>query len=249
MSGTGIEMSEASLWRQVGFFDPNIVKKPIKVYVVGAGALGSHIVDILASIGIRDITVYDFDNVEIHNIPNQVYKLSDVGTPKVEALARHVKAKMGYDINPINKKLTSLQDDGINEGYLIVATDTMKANLSLLTQARETKVRAAIEAKMSVSNGLVYFFKPQSPFQFKRWRENWADNDPEGIVACSERACAVNIHLIAGLAAGCVMLDNLDEPLKAKFPIYHQTEVFINGSVVRSNWGLDEETPVREIVL
>lgn len=240
---------EADLYRQKGFFDPNILRNPIKVTVVGAGALGSYIVDILASIGIRDITVYDFDNVEAHNIPNQVYKLSDVGRPKVEALADHVKAKMGYTIKGKYKKLTSLKEEGIDSGYLVVATDTMKTNLSLITEAIDSNIQKVVEAKMSVSNGQIFFFEPQDPYQYKMWKSEWTDNVPDGVVACTQRACAVNIHLICAIAAGCIMLDNIGEEFKRNYPPYYQTEVFANGSVVRSNWGLDDATPEQEINL
>lgn len=235
---------EANLYRQKGFFDPNILRNPIKVTVVGAGALGSHIVDILASVGIKDITVYDFDTVVEHNIPNQVYKLSDVGRPKVDALVDHVKAKMGYEIRGMNKKLESLKDEGIDDGYLVVATDTMKTNLSLITQAIDSNIQKVVEAKMSVSNGQIFFFEPQDPYQYNQWKHEWRDNVPDGIVACTQRACAVNIHLICSIAAGCIMLDNISEEWREQYPPYHQTEVYVNGSVVRNNWGLDKSIEI-----
>ena len=227
---------EAELTRQLGFFDPNILRKPIKVSVIGAGALGSHIVEQLVSIGIKNIRVFDFDAVESHNIPNQIYMLSDVGKPKVEALCEWVKNKMGYTIEGNCKRVESLQEENITDCYLIRASDTIRVNKNLIELTVGTDIQKVVEAKMSVSGGTVYFFDPNNPYEMDCWAKRWYDNPKEGVIACTERACAVNIAHISALAAGCIMIDNMSDEQKKDFPLYHQTETFVNGSVQRYNW-------------
>lgn len=227
---------EAELTRQLGFFDPNILRRKIRVSVIGAGALGSHIVEHLVCTGIRDIRVFDFDKVEAHNIPNQTYMLSDVGKPKVVALCEWVKAKMGYAIEGIDKKVESLKEEGIDDGYLILATDKMQVNKALMKQAEGSGIQKVIEAKMSVSGGTVYFFDPNNPFEMECWEKRWYDNPADGVIACTERACAINIAHISALAAGCVMIDNLSPEQRKNFRLWHQTESFVNGTVQRYNW-------------
>jgi adenylyltransferase/sulfurtransferase len=62
------------------------------VVVVGAGGLGVPIVQYLASSGVGNIQVVDFDKVEESNLPRQVlYGSSDVGLPKVEVLCGGLK--------------------------------------------------------------------------------------------------------------------------------------------------------------
>jgi tRNA A37 threonylcarbamoyladenosine dehydratase len=60
----------------------------IAITVIGAGAVGSCTVLALAKSGAERIVVYDDDVIEAPNLPNQWYRLADVGRPKVIALQR-----------------------------------------------------------------------------------------------------------------------------------------------------------------
>ena len=81
------------LSRQQDLIDPDQLDVPITV--VGCGGIGSFVVLTLAKMGCRALTVYDDDRVEPHNIPNQAYRLADVGRLKVEALAELVREVAG----------------------------------------------------------------------------------------------------------------------------------------------------------
>ena len=57
--------------RQLDIADPTKFKdKPVTV--IGAGGIGAATVVALAKTGFENITVYDFDTVEEHNLPNQL---------------------------------------------------------------------------------------------------------------------------------------------------------------------------------
>lgn len=58
-------------FKQVKMFNPT--EHNLKVFVYGAGSIGSHVVVGLAKIGVKDITVYDFDEVEEDNFPAQFF--------------------------------------------------------------------------------------------------------------------------------------------------------------------------------
>ncbi len=80
--------------RQLDVLDvPRLARTPITV--IGAGAVGSFTVLALAKCGAECITVYDDDTVESHNLPNQWYRLTDLGRPKVEALRELVREMTG----------------------------------------------------------------------------------------------------------------------------------------------------------
>lgn len=55
-----------------------------KVGIIGVGAVGREVARTLACNGVGEITIYDFDTVEIHNCTTQGYYESDVGRPKVD---------------------------------------------------------------------------------------------------------------------------------------------------------------------
>ena len=59
----------------------------LEVTIIGAGAVGSFTCLTLAKMGVMNITVYDGDTVEEHNLPNQWYRPRDLGRQKVDALA------------------------------------------------------------------------------------------------------------------------------------------------------------------
>ena len=46
----------------------------IPIHIIGIGGIGSWTAFILAKMGCQDINLYDFDEVEDHNIASQIYK-------------------------------------------------------------------------------------------------------------------------------------------------------------------------------
>ena len=75
------------------------------VLLLGAGAVGSHILWNLAAMGVRKITVVDFDVVEDSNLNRQLlYSPCDIGLPKVDVVRRKM-AEFNPDI-----ELTVIQE-------------------------------------------------------------------------------------------------------------------------------------------
>lgn len=81
-----------------------------KVLVVGAGGLGSPVIQYLAAAGVGTLAVVDFDDLEIHNLNRQViHKESNIGKPKVESAAEFVKSlNSTINFTSINIKITCL---------------------------------------------------------------------------------------------------------------------------------------------
>ena len=61
------------------------ILKNAKVGIAGLGGLGSNIAAMLVRSGISDLTVADFDIVDITNINRQNYFIDQIGMPKVDA--------------------------------------------------------------------------------------------------------------------------------------------------------------------
>ena len=61
-----------NLSKSLEYFDPlNTVKGAI--HVIGIGAMGSRVAELLARLGIKKIHIWDMDVVEDKNIANQAY--------------------------------------------------------------------------------------------------------------------------------------------------------------------------------
>lgn len=63
-----------------------------KVLVVGAGGLGSPVIQYLTAAGVGDLGIIDHDMVELHNLNRQIiHKTKSVGKPKVNSARNFVK--------------------------------------------------------------------------------------------------------------------------------------------------------------
>jgi hypothetical protein len=66
---------------------PRDVLAPLRVTVIGVGAIGRQAALQLAAIGVTQLQLVDFDRVDASNITTQGYDATDVGRPKVQALS------------------------------------------------------------------------------------------------------------------------------------------------------------------
>lgn len=62
-----------------------------RVFVAGAGSIGSRIAEDLVRCGVQSIVILDPDVVSVPNLARSVYSAADLDLPKVEALARRLK--------------------------------------------------------------------------------------------------------------------------------------------------------------
>lgn len=107
------------------------------IIVFGVGGVGSFTVEALARAGVGNITIVDFDDVDITNINRQIPALhSTVGRYKVDVMEERI-----LDINPnINiKKIRSLynkdtSDEILTEryDYVVDAIDMVSSKIHLI---------------------------------------------------------------------------------------------------------------------
>jgi len=131
-------MNDISYDRQSDIFDP--VNQKLKIKIMGAGSLGSFIALNLAKLGFKDIEVFDYDIVEEPNIPNQFYRLQDIGKPKLEALKEIIKDFSGIEIKTTEGKVTT--DTSLDIGLdtiFILTFDTLENRKILYKLVKDYK--------------------------------------------------------------------------------------------------------------
>ncbi|MEJ5928532.1 molybdopterin-synthase adenylyltransferase MoeB [Corynebacterium sp. H128] len=82
--------------------------KQARVLVIGAGGLGSPILNYLGAAGVGHITVIDDDLVEESNLQRQtIHRMADIGRPKVDS-ARDALARLNpfIKVTPLRERLT-----------------------------------------------------------------------------------------------------------------------------------------------
>lgn len=111
------------------------LKLPSRVVVVGCGGAGSWASLFCALCGAEDITLIDPDVVETSNLNRTPYKMSDVGRPKVDALADLIMERRRIDVFAINDVFPSLVSVD-KDTVLIDATDNIGSQRDVHEVAR-----------------------------------------------------------------------------------------------------------------
>jgi len=126
--------------RQTRIFDPDKQKHNIKVF--GVGSTGSFITLTLAKMGFKNISVYDFDVVEGHNIPNQFYREQDINKLKVEALKEIIKDFTNEEIQTNNLKIEENSDlDFDLNSIFVLCVDNMETRKLIYNKIKEYPIK------------------------------------------------------------------------------------------------------------
>ncbi len=111
------------LAKSYDYFKPE--KNKSRIHIVGCGSVGSTVAENLVRCGITKLTLWDFDEVEPHNLVNQMFRQSDINRPKVEALR-----DMLLEINPEAADDIELRPDGwrgkMMSGYIFLCVDNIE---------------------------------------------------------------------------------------------------------------------------
>lgn len=187
-------------WRQLGILDPN-QELNFPITIIGVGGIGSPTEFLLAKLGCADLTAYDKDILEAHNFPNQMYRLEDLGKPKVEALKEIIKAFTGIEIKAINAEYV----DQPLKGVVISAVDSMPARKQIWKNVKnKPQIRLYIDAGMGGEVGQIYAVNPCDPDQIEFYEKTLIDDEKAVEAPCTERAIIYNVFWIAGVIGDLV---------------------------------------------
>lgn len=84
----------------------------MRVVVIGVGALGSHVVQLVRNLDIKLVLV-DFDRVEQRNVQSQFHSRPSVGKSKVEGLRNMIQLLFDLRVETNPRKVTSLNVEAI----------------------------------------------------------------------------------------------------------------------------------------
>jgi len=113
-----------------------------KLMIIGAGSTGSFLALTLAKMGWKDIKVIDYDTIDETNISNQMWKISDIGKAKTEALQDTIKEYSGTTIKTENIKIDENYFWDIdNRTIVIFALDSLKARLMCYEALKDYPIR------------------------------------------------------------------------------------------------------------
>ncbi len=159
------------------------------ISVVGVGATGSNLVGVLAACGFKNITGYDYDIIESHNIANQWFQQKQIDLPKVEALKQNVQKYYGLAIEVRNEKVEKGQQMG---EIVFLLTDSMPSRKGVATNLVENSlvVTTLIETRMGAELMQLYVVDNTHEGSYTEWFNTLFD---EAIARPEVSACGTSI--------------------------------------------------------
>ena len=134
----------------------NILKNS-KVIVFGIGGVGSFTVESLCRCGIGEISLVDFDTIDITNINRQIHAMSNnIGKYKVDEMKKRIELiNPDIKVNTFKKKLDKNNVENFNlkyYDYVIDAIDTITSKIYLIKCCYENNIN--IISAMGAGNKL-----------------------------------------------------------------------------------------------
>jgi adenylyltransferase/sulfurtransferase len=182
-----------------------------KVFMIGAGGLGSPVAYYLAAAGVGAIGIADADDVDLSNLQRQIlHDQHRVGMPKVES-AKQTLTALNPDVNVMTYKERVTADnirDIIRDYDLIVDGCDNFPTRFLVNDACFFERKPLVSGAMFRFEGQVTTFKPHADAEGPCYRCLYPEPPPAGLVpSCSEAG-------ILGALAGAVGTIQAIEALK-----------------------------------
>ena len=180
-----------NLSKSLEYFDPlNQVKGTI--HIIGIGAMGSRIAELLARLGIRKINIWDMDTVEDKNVANQIYTHKHIGMNKTDALEEILK-----EINPnITVVKHGEYTDEMLSGYIFLCVDSIEVRYKIAKKFENSNyVKAMYDTRMRLEDAQSYGALWSNSEQRKQFINSMDFSDDEAKEATPVSACGTTLSV------------------------------------------------------
>jgi len=175
----------------------NPISSKFKIIVLGAGSLGSWITLNLSKMGFNDIIVYDYDKVEELNIGPQIYRPSDVGKFKVDALKEIIKSFSNIDIENKNEKVNKKTEFpmGLNNFYILVF-DTLKERKMIFNMLKNICSGYVMDVRCGLEEYNIQTINLMNADEVQEWEKSF-DIIPAELPCGMQAICYTNFSVTA----------------------------------------------------
>jgi hypothetical protein len=213
------------------------IANPLKfrhsVTILGVGSVGSASALALGKMGLRKVTLIDFDVFEPHNVANQLcFESLHLGKPKVEGIAGLLKsmAPPGLEVETHQMKLegsslvsTSQPEKkkdarSVLKGILINCPDDMKARADAWEIAKlNPQIPYVIDVRMAAQFLKMYLVSTMDLRQAQRYEKSLHSNKEASEDPCGQRAIIYTTLVAGALVAKFVKSLQLGECVPEEF--------------------------------
>jgi len=168
--------------------------------IIGLGGLGSPVAMYLAAAGVGQLTLVDFDEVDLSNLQRQIiHSHNDIGRAKVDSAADTLRAlNPEITINPLNQQLTAEAFTQIIQqaDVVIDASDNFATRFTINRACVETHTPLISGAAIRLEGQVSVF--PNTPGGDTPCYRCLYDDIPEAEARCSETGVLAPVVGIIG---------------------------------------------------
>ena len=197
------------LLRQLDLVSPDALETPI--HIIGCGGIGSFTALAVAKLGCSRLHLHDDDRVEEHNVPNQLFRLADVGRPKVEALSEILEAFTGARPSPHVHRVDMERFQGI----VISGVDSMSTRKNLWWKAirHRAGIPLYLDGRLGAEVCRLYAIRPADPDDIRCYEQTLYDDGQAAPLPCTAAAIIYTGFALASLIADHVKKFATGEPI------------------------------------
>lgn len=185
------------------YFQPEKIN--CRIHIVGCGSVGATVAENLARCGITKFTLWDFDVVEPKNLANQIFRVKDIGKPKVEALKDIL-----MDINPEIEADVKLKPKGWNgeqlNGFVFLAVDNIELRRKIVEMHFDNPyVRAMFDFRTRLEDAQHYAADWSDLDMKKAFLNSMAFSHDEAAEETPVSACNVTLSVCPTVRVICAL--------------------------------------------
>ena len=183
--------------KSLEFFNPELLRG-YPVHIVGCGAIGSHVAEVLARLGVQNIHLHDDDHVATHNIANQMFTFKDVGKAKVDAVAEMIEAiNPGCEVHKHEERIVAGQR---LSGYIILCVDSIVPRQFILeANTLNPSTKAIFDFRMGLTSG--QFYLADSITRRQQLAKTMEFTDEEANANTPKSACNFELSVVYNIKA------------------------------------------------
>jgi len=195
-----MELVNAHLTRQMDIIPIDVLGEDITI--IGAGAIGSFTALALAKMGFENLTVFDYDKIEIENMNCQFYPYSAIGMQKVMALKMMISQFANAEINVVDKPYEA----GAFKGIVISAVDSMKVRKLIWDNHKNLSpaTKLFIDPRMGSEFGVTYAMNPMDPKDVSSYEKTLYTDENAEQERCTAKATMYTACMLSGFVAKIV---------------------------------------------
>lgn len=182
------------LSKQLDFLNPTNFNNT-QFHIIGLGAIGSTVAEMLCRMGVTNFHLYDFDKVEAKNLCNQTFWEPDIGRLKTKAVENNL-----LRINPY--VTATLHNGGWTpqcylKDYIFICVDSIELRRQIVETYRyQPNLKAMFDFRMGLTDAQAYACMWPNQDNIDKFLTTMDFSDDEAKEAMPVSACGTTLSVI-----------------------------------------------------